>query len=531
MKPLHVPNKVLLVILDGWGQNPETEGNAIALANTLVFDRLSSKYPNTTLVASGSAIDLPPGHMGNSEVGHQNIGAGRVVPQASSTITRTIISGTFFDGRRIIPKAMAAAKRRGSKVHLFGLLSDGLVHSHINHAIALIKLAHDIRVDYIVHALLDGRDVPPRSAKKYLGILNKVMEDCPDGVIGSVTGRLIYERDHEKWQLVKQLYDLLVLSKGKPVQTAEAAVDDAYSAGVTIDEHIPPYVIVDRRSKPVGKMENNDLLINWNFRGDRATMISHALMDPNFQHFKRHNHLKLNYICMSLYDDNIPAPVAFPPIKMKQVLSDVISNHGLYQFKTAETTKFYHLTFFFNCRRLRPFWGETQVVIPSKKTEHYDEIPEMSAPEVAESIIGALNSNKYQFLAVNFANPDMVGHTGNLDATIRAVQAVDQNLGKVIKSAQEQGYTTIVTADHGNADYMVDLKNNIPVTAHSASDVPFILIPGSQFTPPRGLKVSGKIELMKCGEGLLGSIAPTILALLDIEKPQVMTGESLLTKC
>jgi 2,3-bisphosphoglycerate-independent phosphoglycerate mutase len=512
--------RLLLVILDGWGLNPNTEGNAIALGKTPVFDDLLRRFPHTSLVASGEAIDLPPGHMGNSEVGHQNIGAGRIVPQASSAITRSVNSGSFFDGRKLIPKAMKAAKSRAAGVHLFGLLSDGLVHSHINHAIALIKLAQKYDLPVSVHALLDGRDVPPMSAKKYIKQLEEIMDKYDTGCFSTVTGRLIYERDHEKWHLVKPLHDLLIANKGKSAHSAEEAVQDAYNNGVTIDEHIPPYVIVDKDDKPVSEVRDGDLFINWNFRGDRATMISHAIVDNIFTHFKRSRSPKVNYICMSLYDNDLPAPVAFPPQKMHTVLSEVISKHGLKQYKTAETTKFYHLTFFFNCRRIRPFRGEVQQMVPSKKTEHYDEMPEMSAAEVRDSIITALGTKRFDFLAVNFANPDMVGHTGNLKAAIKAVETVDHNLGRVIKTSQERGYTTIVTADHGNADQMIKNDTGKPHTAHSANKVPFILLPNHTQKTIKTIKLRS--------DGLLGSIAPTILYLLGLPKPPEMTCNSLI---
>ncbi|WP_455391784.1 2,3-bisphosphoglycerate-independent phosphoglycerate mutase [[Eubacterium] cellulosolvens] len=516
------PRRLLLVILDGWGLNPQSEGNAIAMGNTPVYHGLMKDYPSTSLVASGAAIDLPPGHMGNSEVGHQNIGAGRIVPQASSTITRSINDGTFFDGRRVIPKAIRVAKHRGATVHLFGLLSDGLVHSHINHAFALIKLAKEYEVAYTVHALLDGRDVPPMSAKTYIQRLLDAMASHGIGKIGTVTGRTIYERDHEKWHLVKQLHDLLVANKGKHARSALAAVEDAYNNGITIDEHIPPYVIVDEHDKPVSEIRDGDVFINWNFRGDRATMISHALVSEDFNHFKRLRAPTIQYICMSLYDDDIPAQVAFPPVKLHSVLSEVICKAGLRQFKTAETTKFYHLTFFFNCRRRRPFPCEVQVMIPSKKTEYYDEMPEMSAAEVGDSIIQALRLNQYEFLAVNFANPDMVGHTGNLKAAIKAVETVDYHLGRVVSTAEELGYTTIVTADHGNAEQMINETTGKPHTAHSANDVPFILIP----SPSERDKMLRTVKLRR--DGLLGNIAPTILVLMGLQKPPVMTCESLI---
>lgn len=511
-----------MIILDGWGLNPETTGNAIALGNTPVYDDLLKKFPNTALVASGEAIDLPPGHMGNSEVGHQNIGAGRIVPQASSTITRAIATGSFFDGRKLIPQAMKAAHQRGAIVHLFGLLSDGIVHSHINHAFALIKLANMYDLDVSVHALLDGRDVPPMSAIKYITQLKGIMKKYDTGRIATVTGRLIYERDHEKWHLVKQLHDLLVANKGTHANSAEEAVQDAYNNGITIDEHIPPYVIVDENDNPVSELHDGDLFINWNFRGDRATMISHALVDDNFTQFKRIRVPKIDYICMSLYDNDIKAPVAFPPQKMREVLSEIISRHGLKQFKTAETTKFYHLTFFFNCRRIRPFAGEVQKMVASKKTEHYDEMPEMSAAEVAESIMDAIKSNQFDFLAVNFANPDMVGHTGNLKAAIKAIETVDYNLGRVLEVARDGGYTIIVTSDHGNADQMINIETGNPHTAHSPNNVPFILLPEKSVSQD----IVKSIKLRS--DGLLGSIAPTILKLMELPKPKLMTCDSLI---
>jgi 2,3-bisphosphoglycerate-independent phosphoglycerate mutase len=501
--------------------NPNKKGNAIALGNTPVFDRMMRDYPNTELIASGEAIDLPPGHMGNSEVGHQNIGAGRVVPQASTEITRAIESGSFFDGRRIIPKAIKAAVTRGASVHLFGLLSDGLVHSHIKHAFALIKLASDLNTDLVINPLLDGRDVPPKSAQEYLSCLQELLTNLGIGRIGTINGRVLYERDHKKWHHTKDLYNLLVHNKGIHAKDPFEAVEQAYSNGVAIDEHIPPYVMVDGNDKPISKLNNGDLFINWNFRGDRATMITHALIDEEFGHFDRGKRPRIEYVCMSKYDDDIPSPIAFPPVKLKNVLSSVLSEHGLYQFKTAETTKFYHLTFFFNCRRIRPFPNEFQKMVPSKKNDKYDEIPEMSALEVADAINEAINSEKYHFLSANFANPDMVGHTGNLKAAIKAVEFVDQNLANVLKVANDHNYSVIVTADHGNADCMVDPETNKPMTAHTANNVPFIVILNEALN-----KKFPTLKIRK--DGLLGNIAPTILQLFDIPKPREMTCRSLI---
>jgi 2,3-bisphosphoglycerate-independent phosphoglycerate mutase len=512
-----------LIILDGWGLSKKCYGNAIDMAQTPTFDRLLIDHPNTQLIASGEAIDLPPGHMGNSEVGHQNIGAGRVVPQASTIISNAIESGSFFDDNALLSREIRAAVERNVTVHLFGLLSDGLVHSHIKHAFALLKLVSDHKADFVVHPLLDGRDVPPMSAKKYLTCLIDLMKNLNTGRIGTLTGRVLYERDHKKWHHTEGLYNLLVHNIGTRAESPIAAVDHAYSKGVTIDEHLPPYVMVDDSGEPVTEMKDDDLFINWNFRGDRATMISHALVDQDFKYFDRGSHPKLRYICMSLYDTDIPAPVAFPPPKLKGVLSEVLAEHGFRQFKTAETTKFYHLTFFFNCRRTKPFKNEDQKMVPSKKNDKYDEIPEMSAVEVGDSIIDAINSQNYDFLAVNFANPDMVGHTGNLEAAIKAVESVDSNLERVINAGKELEYSIIVVADHGNADCMVDLNTKKPMTAHTASNVPFIFILNDfhkkQFP-----------KLVLRNDGVLGNIAPTILQLFHIPKPSEMTCESLIIK-
>ena len=515
--------RLVLIILDGWGLNPEIRGNAIAQANTPVVDMLMEKYPNTELIASGEAIDLPPGHMGNSEVGHQNIGAGRVVPQASTTITRAVESGSFFDGRRLIPKAIKAAVQRSARVHLFGLLSDGLVHSHIKYAFALVKLADDHKAKYVVHPLLDGRDVPPMSAKEYISCLQELLANLGTGIIGTLSGRVYYERDHKKWHHTEKLYNLLVHNQGTHEKSPIEAIENAYASGITIDEHIYPIVIVDENDRPSSKLKDGDLFINWNFRGDRATMLSHSLVDKEFKFFNRGKHPKIEYICMSLYDEDIAAPIAFPPLKLRSVLSEVLSKNGLHQFKTAETTKFYHLTFFFNCRRIRPFPNETQKMVPSKKNDKYDEIPEMSAFEVGDSIIGAISSNKYDFLSVNFANPDMVGHTGNLSAAIKAVECVDQNLGRVIELAQKHGYNIMVTADHGNADCMEDPITHKPMTAHTANNVPFIIIMNEALR-----KKHPKLKLRS--GGILGNIAPTILELMEIPKPNVMTCDSLIIK-
>jgi 2,3-bisphosphoglycerate-independent phosphoglycerate mutase len=512
---------MILIILDGWGMSKKCYGNAIDMAQTPTFDRLMTDHPNTQLIASGEAIDLPPGHMGNSEVGHQNIGAGRVVPQASTIISNAIEDGSFFNDGTLLSREIQNAVKRNATVHLFGLLSDGLVHSHIKHAFALLKLVSDHNADCVVHPLLDGRDVPPMSAKNYLSCLTELMNNLNTGRIGTLTGRVLYERDHKKWHHTEGLYNLLVHNIGTKAQSPIAAVEHAYSQGVTIDEHIPPYVMVDDSDEPVSKMKDDDLFINWNFRGDRATMISHALVDLGFTYFDRAKHPKIRYVCMSLYDLDISAPVAFPPPKLKGVLSEILAEYGFRQFKTAETTKFYHLTFFFNCRRIKPFKLEDQQMVPSKKNDKYDEIPEMSAAEVADSIISAINTQNYAFLAVNFANPDMVGHTGNLEAAIKAVEVVDNNLARVISAGKEQDYSIIVTADHGNADCMVDLETKKPMTAHTASNVPFILILNDFHK-----KQVPNLKLRN--DGVLGNIAPTILKLFNIPKPAEMTCKSLI---
>ncbi|MEO2068294.1 MAG: 2,3-bisphosphoglycerate-independent phosphoglycerate mutase [Desulfurobacteriaceae bacterium] len=515
---------VTLVILDGFGYEPKKEGNAIALANTPFWDYLWTTYPKGLLKASGEAVGLPEGQMGNSEVGHMNIGSGRIVWQDIVRITKSIENGTFFENP-VVKRSINTAKEKGTKLHLIGLLSDGGVHSHIKHLFALLEAAKKEGLEKVcVHAILDGRDTPPKSAKVYLEELLKKIKELGVGKIATLGGRYYYMDRDKRWDRTQEAYNCMVLGEGDVKNDPIEVLLEAYERGET-DEFVKPYVI----SKDC-LVEDGDVLFFFNFRADRMRQIVSALGKEDFEGFSREKVVKPSYVAtMTLYDETFPFDVAFPPQDLKNVLGEVISNLGFKQLRIAETEKYAHVTYFFNGGKEEPFPLEERILVPSPKVATYDQKPEMSALEVTDKVVEKIETGKYKLIVLNYANPDMVGHTGDLNAAIKAIETIDSCLKRVVKTTLEKGGICIITADHGNAEKMVD-ENGNPWTAHTTNYVPFIVVKGScgAYDVKRREKKDVEIPSEFNGIpviGILGDIAPTILHILGIDIPSEMTGD------
>ena len=504
---------VAIIILDGLGWRNEVMGNAVAQAKKPNFDRYMDTYPHSQLKASGLDVGLPAGQMGNSEVGHTNIGAGRIVYQSLTRIDKAIEEGEF-QVNPVLSGAMNHTIENQSDLHLFGLLSDGGVHSHINHLISLIKTAKEKGVRNIyVHAFLDGRDVAPNSGIGYVDQLEKAMKEIGAGEIATVSGRF-YAMDRDKrWERVEKAYNVIAHGEGVKANSAMEAVQASY-ASEKFDEFVLPTVI-EKDGKPVATVKSNDSIIFFNYRPDRAIQLSNAFTDDEWEHFERGERAEnVKFVTMTLYNPSIKAEVAFAPIAMKNVIGEVLSNKGLKQLRIAETEKYPHVTFFMNGGRNEEFPGENRILIPSPKVETYDLKPEMSAYEVTDALVADIESDQSDAIILNFANPDMVGHSGMLAPTIKAIEAVDENLGRVVDAIIAKGGYAIIFADHGNADTMITPEGN-PHTAHTTVPVPVI--------------VTKKGVTLREG-GRLADIAPTMLDLLNVEQPIEMTGESLIKK-
>lgn len=503
---------VMLLILDGFGIGKAYEGNAVSLAKTPNIDRLSKENPTTTLDASGLAVGLPAGQMGNSEVGHLNIGSGRVIYQDLTKITKEIEEGDFFNKNEFF-EAMENVKNKKSKMHLMGLVSDGGVHSHNTHLYGLLKLMkmYDVK-DVYIHVILDGRDVPPNIGKQHIEELQQKIAEIGVGEIATVSGRY-YAMDRDKrWERTQLYYDALTLGKGIEAEDPVKAVEKSYEKDV-LDEFVLPTVI-EKDGEPVALVETGDSVIFFNFRPDRARQITRAIVDPEFHGFVRTEQVDTHYVAMTEYDKTIPnVHVVYKNDEISNTLGEYISSKGLTQLRGAETEKYAHVTFFFNGGRELQFPNEDRVLIPSPKVATYDLQPEMSAFELADEIINRINMDKYDLFIVNFANPDMVGHTGVIPAAIKAVETVDTCVGRIMEAFEAKGGKAIITSDHGNSEELVDTETGIPVTAHTTNKVPLILV---------GEK---NAELR---EGKLADLAPTLLDLLDLEKPVEMTGSTLI---
>ena len=503
---------VMLMILDGLGLNENEKANAFKLANTPTLDRLMKQNPSTILHTSGLDVGLPEGQMGNSEVGHTNIGAGRVVYQELTRITKDIENGDFFSNEELV-KAIEHCKENNSKLHIMGLLSDGGVHSHIRHLYALLELAKrkDFE-DVFIHCFLDGRDTPPASAESYIMDLQKKIDEKQVGKISSLIGRF-YAMDRDKrWERVEKAYNALVNGEGEYSTNPINAIETEYQKE-KFDEFIEPIIIVKSENKPVAKIEKNDAVIFFNYRPDRAREITRTLVDKEFNEFKTRKDLNLYYVCFTEYDKTMPnVKVAFKPTKLENTFGEYVSKKGLKQLRIAETEKYAHVTFFFNGGEEKQYDGEDRILIPSPKVATYDMKPEMSAEEVTNKVVEAINSKKYNSIILNYANPDMVGHTGSLEATIKAVEFIDKCVAKVEEAINNVKGILLITADHGNAEQMIDYVTGEPHTAHTTNPVPLILVGKDNVT----LK-----------EGKLSDLAPTMLSLLGLEKPEEMTGEKL----
>jgi 2,3-bisphosphoglycerate-independent phosphoglycerate mutase len=506
---------ILLLVMDGYGLSPRREGNAIAQAKKPNLDRLFGSYPYTTLGASGLDVGLPEGQMGNSEVGHLNFGAGRIVYQEITRIDKAIYDKTFFENS-VLTEAMQQVKKRGSSLHLLGLVSDGCVHSSLNHLYALLRMAKEKKVgEVFVHAFLDGRDTSPTSGVGFIQQLLDKFKEYRIGRLATVAGRY-YAMDRDKrWERVKKAYLAIVCGEGKQTKDIISSIKESYNNQVT-DEFVIPIVLNNDKNHPTGKIKKDDVGIFFNFRADRARQLSYALADEYFREFPRPDNMTIDLVNLTLYDEKLKTKVAFPPIKMTNVLAEVLSKEGKKQLRIAETEKYAHVTFFFNGGEEKSFGGEDRILIPSPKVPTYDLKPEMSAYEVTERVIREIESEKYDFIVLNYANPDMVGHTGVLSAAMRAIEAVDECVGKVIAAVKKVKGIAMVTADHGNAEMMVDPENGETFTAHTTDRVPFALI------------MEDFKENLK-SDGRLADVAPTILYLMNIEKPKEMEGINLIT--
>ncbi|MEO8451640.1 MAG: 2,3-bisphosphoglycerate-independent phosphoglycerate mutase [Gemmatimonadota bacterium] len=504
---------VALIVLDGWGYRTERAHNAIELGNTPVWHGLWAGGPKTLLDASGLAVGLPEGQMGNSEVGHLNLGAGRVVPQDLVRISASIQSGEFFRLPAFIALGTHLEKTRGT-LHLIGLLGNGGVHAIDTHLLACVELGVKLNVSNVaIHGLLDGRDTLPTSAK---GFVEKLIQDLeriagPRATIASLIGRYFAMDRDKRWERTKLGYDLFVHGRGAPASDPVRAIADAYARGET-DEFIKP-IAIERDAHPTATLRDGDGIIFFNYRSDRMRQIVRALCDPAFDGFDVKDRPSVQAVTMTQYDQTLPLPAAFPPFSMARILGEVLSGPGLTQFRTAETEKYPHITYFFNGGHEPPYPGEERALVPSPKVATYDLMPEMSAAGITDGLCAALERKDHDFLLCNFANADMVGHTGVETAILKAVETVDQCLGRLVQSAARSGTRLLITADHGNCEMMVDPETGGPHTAHTTNPVPFVAV-GTEF------------KALRSG-GALCDVAPTILNLLGVEQPAEMTGRSL----
>ncbi len=504
--------RVLLCIMDGWGLNKNCPKDAVSSAKTPNYDSLKQNEKYTEINASGEFVGLPDGQMGNSEVGHLNLGAGRVVYQDLTRINKSIREGQFFENKAL-NDAINHAKANDSALHLYGLVSTGGVHSSFDHIKALVKLAADKGLKKVfVHAFLDGRDTPPQSAQGFLAELETELKKHGLPQIATISGRYwAMDRDN-RWERVEKAYNTLLLGEGESAKDSAEAIAASYAKEIT-DEFVEPTVT---NADPDSRIKDNDAIIFFNYRPDRAREITRAVTFAEFDGFERKAVRKnLFYVCFTQYDETFPLEIAFPPEKLTNLLGDVLDANEIQQFRTAETEKYAHITFFFNGGEEKSGKLETRALVASPKVATYDLQPEMSAPEVCENVLKALADPQYGFILVNFANPDMVGHTGVFEAAVKACETVDECIGKIAQKAKENGVVMLLTADHGNAECMEDPESHTPFTAHTTNPVPFMLINGEN-----------AYELKETGA--LSDVAPTILQLLGVKQPQEMTGESLI---
>ena len=507
---------VVLMVLDGYGLSDKTEGNAIAMANTPVMDKLMKEYPFVKGNASGSYVGLPDGQMGNSEVGHMNIGAGRIIYQDLTRITKSIEDGDFFNNEELLA-AMENCKKNNSDLHLFGLLSSGGVHSHISHVYGLLEMAKKNGVSNVyVHAFLDGRDTPPASGKDFVAQLEEKMSEIGVGKVASLAGRYYAMDRDNNWDRVEQAYLSLTTGEGKQAESAVKAMEDSYAADVT-DEFVVPTVITEN-GKPLSVVKENDSVIFFNFRPDRAREMTRAFCDDKFVGFER-KYIPTTFVCFKDYDESIPNKlIAFEKEEIKNTFGEYLAANGKKQLRLAETEKYAHVTFFFNGGVEEPNIDEARLLVNSPKdVATYDLKPEMSAPEVGMDLVEAIKSDKYDVIIINFANPDMVGHTGVIPAAVKAVERVDSLVGDAVQAIKDVDGVLFICADHGNAEKMIDYETGKPHTAHTTNPVPFILVNAD---PSYKLREGG----------CLADIAPTLLEIMGLPQPKEMTGKSLIVK-
>ena len=512
MAAVHKP--IALIVLDGWGYSENPQFNAISTAKTPTWDHLWDRFPHTLIKGSGTEVGLPSGQMGNSEVGHLNLGAGRVVYQEFTRVSRAIKTGSFFTNQTLTDAVDQAINNKKS-LHIMGLLSDGGVHSHEAHIQAMAKLAIERGAkDVYLHAFLDGRDTPPKSAETSLSAMEQTFNELGNGRIASIVGRYYaMDRDH-RWPRVKAAYDLITDAKADyQAETAIAGLHMAYERDET-DEFVKPTTIVPAGEQAV-KINDGDVVVFMNYRSDRARQITRPFIEPDFSEFEREIAPKLScFVSLTEYSAGFDVPVAFPPDRLKNVFGEYISKLGLHQLRIAETEKYAHVTFFFNGGTEEPFPGEDRILIPSPDVATYDQKPEMSAYELTDQLVAAIDSGKYDAIICNYANPDMVGHTGNFEATVKAIEALDKCLDRVVDSIQRVGGELLITADHGNAEQMRNPETNQAHTAHTSNPVPLIYI--------------GRPAILS-DNGALSDITPTMLHLMGIEKPIEMGGDSLVS--
>jgi 2,3-bisphosphoglycerate-independent phosphoglycerate mutase len=540
---MNPPRPLVLIILDGWGYAPPSNANAISLAHKPNYDRLLAEFPNTLIHTSGRYVGLPAGQMGNSEVGHLNIGAGRVVYMDITKIDLMIENGEFFTNLALM-KAMEAARTGERRLHLFGLVSDGGVHSHQNHLYSILKMAKQNGVHRVfVHCFMDGRDTLPTNGAGYLEQLQQKMREYGVGKIASVSGRYYAMDRDKKWDREKKAFDAMAFggAEGSRYTDPVQGVKDSYNKGVT-DEFIIPFVVTDERGEPVGTIRDGDVCINFNFRADRARQITRCLARNS--HFTSQDGRELDraedldnviprsrtpkdltYICMTQYDKHFTLPVISPPESPTNILANVMADRSMRNLRVAETEKYAHVTYFFNGGIEKPFPGEDRVLVPSPKVATYDLKPEMSAQGIADAVTQAIADNTFDVMVVNFANADMVGHSGKIPPTITAVETVDHCLGQVYSALRQRGGAMIVTADHGNAEQMIDPASGGPQTAHTTNPVPFIVCAEDAVTPANFKGDPRRFTLR--ADGALQDISPTMLGILGIPQPKEMTGHDL----
>ena len=537
------PKPIVLIILDGWGYAPPSDANAISLARKPNYDRLLAEYPNTLIHTSGRYVGLPTGQMGNSEVGHLNIGAGRVVYMDITKIDLMIEKGEFSQNP-VLLDAMTKARIGERRLHLFGLLSDGGVHSHQNHLCAILRMAKQNGVERVfVHCFMDGRDTLPTNGAGYIEQLQQKMREYGIGKVATVSGRYYAMDRDKKWDREKKAFDAMVFGDAEGGRHIDAAqgVKDSYNRGVT-DEFIIPFVLTDDRGEPLGNIRDGDVCINFNFRADRARQITRSLCRNSLFTPQDGRELEgwedldriiprdrvpknLTYVCMTRYDKNFTLPVVSPPESLGNILANVMADRSMRNLRVAETEKYAHVTYFFNGGVEKPFPGEDRVLVQSPKVATYDLKPEMSAQAIADAVVKAINDDSFDVMVVNFANADMVGHSGKIPPTITAVETVDSCLGQIYTALRQHGGAMIVTADHGNAEQMIDPATGGPQTAHTTNPVPFIVAAEHSVTPAHFKGDPRRFTLRP--DGALQDIAPTMLGMLGIPQPKEMTGHDL----